>query len=211
MEVKKIYILRKLILERIHTQRDIDFVKIDENLTKEIEDYFSQAEEKEEVLLSLRKKQQMDPDASLKYFRAMERIEIRRKVLQHLLAIALNKVPNKKGALLFKQLYDLVMDMVKLFEEKDVFEGSKREVLKSEFLTTYIDNFDFFYKFNKEEIENYLKQAKKNRDFIPIFEALFLTALFWFTIREGNIENIRKSDLFIYLLSKKLKEEYQKV
>ncbi len=211
MEVKKIYLLRKLILERIHTRRDIDFVKIDENLTKEIEDYFSQAEEKEEVLLSLRKEQQMDPNASLKYFRAIERIEIRRKVLQLLLAIALNKVPNKKGTLLFKQLYDSVMDMVKLFEEKDVFEGSKREVLKSEFLTTYIDDFEFFYKFNKDEIENHLKQAKENKDFILIFEALFLMALFWFTIREGNIEKIRKSDLFIYLLSKKLKEEYQKV
>jgi len=29
MDIKKYYMLRKLILEKIHTQRGIDFIKID--------------------------------------------------------------------------------------------------------------------------------------------------------------------------------------
>ncbi len=210
MEIKKIYMLRKLILERLHTQRDIDFVKIDDKFKQEIEEYFAKAEEKEEILLSFRKNQEMDPQASFKYFRAMERIETRRKVLQLLVAIALGKVPNKKSKLLFMQLYEAVRDLAKLFDEKDVYETSMREVLKSEFLSNYIDDFNSFYKFNKNEIETFLKEAKTKNDFIPIFDALFLTSLFWFTIREGNIKRIRKSDLFIYLLAKKLKEDYQK-
>ncbi len=208
--MKEIYMLRKIVLEKLSTQTDIDFVKIDDNFKKEIENYFALAEEREEKILTLRRDQEMDPEASFKYFRAMERIEVRKKIIQILLAIALDKVPDKKSRFLFFQLLELSKDLIDFFEEEDVYRESVREFKNSDFLLNRIRDFDKFYALNKKEIKSFLLKAKEKENFIFLLEALFLTSLFWFIIREGNIRKIRKSDLYIYLLSKELKERYKK-
>jgi hypothetical protein len=209
MDIKKYYMLRKLILEKIHTQRGIDFIKIDNIFIKEIEEYFKKAENDEKEILSLRKRENLDSTSSLRYFRAMERIEIRKKVIQLLLAIAIDKVPHKTDKFVLKQLYDISESLISLFYEKDVFESGMKEFLSSEFLINYMDNFKEYYDFNIKEIKNKLIKGKEENNFIPILESLFLSSLFWFTLREGDLRKIRESDLYIYLLSKKLIEEYK--
>ncbi len=209
MNIKKYYELRKTILEKIYMQRDIDFIKIDEYFVNEIDNYFKQAEDDEEMIEKLRKRKSLDPNSSLEYFRAMERIEIRKKIIQTLLSIALKKVPNIRDNIVFMQLYQLSEQLITLFNERDVYECSFKEFMQSDFLKSKIDGFKEFYDFNVKEINDNLKKGKENKDFLFILEALFLSALFWFTIREGKLERIRKSDLYIYLLSKKLKEEYK--
>ncbi len=207
--MKEIYLLRKIILEKLSTQTDVDFVKIDKKFKKEIENYFALTE-KEAKILTLGKNQEMDPEASFKYFRAMERIEIRKKIIQILLAVALDKVPDRKSRILFFQLLELSEDLISFFEEENIYKECLSEFTKSDFLSGKISDFNAFYTLNKKEIKRHLLNAKLKEDFISLLEALFLTSLFWFILREGNIKKIRKSDLYIYLLSKELKERYKK-
>ncbi len=201
--------LRKIILEKIYTQREIDFIKIDSVFVKEMEEYFKKADNDEKDILTLRRRITLDPSSSFKYFRAMERIEIRKKVIQLLLAIAINKVPNKTDKFILKQLSEITDSLISLFDEKDVYESGMKEFLNSDFLINYMDNFKEYYDFNIKEIKDKFAKGKKDGDFIAVLETLFLSSLFWFTLREGNLQKIRKSDLYIYLLSKKLIEEYK--
>ncbi len=211
MSVKKYYDLRKKVLEKLYFHMDIDFISIDNNFVKEVEDYFLKADTDEEIVQKLRRKKNLDPELSEILIRTIDRIEVRKKIIQTLLSIVLGDVPDIRDPFLFKQLYDITEELFNLFFEKDIYEGSLRDYINSDFLSDYIYNFKDYYKFSVDEIKEKLLYAKKNKDFVSIFEALFLISIFWFTIREGDINKIRKSDIYIYLLSKKLIEKYRKL
>lgn len=152
---------------------------------------------------------QVNSTDTFKFFRSQERIRNTRLIIQYLMAF-LSKVPLKKEieekvVNPFEQLKSFALYNIHLLKESDV----NNAILKEHESLGLLNETNIWYyrgQINKnyEQVLAVAQSAKTAviEDYCKIFEALQRLSLFWFSVRSEDITRVRKSDLYIYQLTR---------
>ncbi len=154
---------------------------------------------------------QINSTDTFKFFRSPERIQNTRLIIQHLMAF-LAKVPLKKEieekvVNPFEQIKSFTFYHIHLLKENDVNNAILRE---HERLGLLKETNTWYYRGqinkNYQQILAVAQEAKTAviKDYCKLFEALQRLSLFWFSVRSEDINRIRKSDLYLYQLTRLL-------
>lgn len=183
-------------------------------LTADIKLYFKKVSNKSLEYYRDHPPDPIDPASTttiFKFFRSRERTRNTRLIVHYLVAflskIPLNKEAEEKGVNCFEQLKSLVIYNINLLKENNVTNAILKEHEKLGLL-------------NETNIWYYRGQVNKNyrqllaaaqsaesaviEDYCKLFEALQRLSLFWFSVRNEDINRVRKSDLYIYRLTRLL-------
>ena len=161
--------------------------------------------------------QEMGSSATFKFLRCHERVQNTKLILQYLVTF-LTKLPLEKdveieGRLVnpFEQLKSFTIYKLNLLIEKDVNEAILREHQRLGLLTEtnlwyYRGQIDKSHKTLTEFITS--ANSATVEDFRKLFLGLQRLCTFWFSVRNEEIIRVRKSDLYIYKLTRYLLEKY---
>jgi hypothetical protein len=153
----------------------------------------------------------VDPDMAEVFFRAKERNENVKQLLQYMMAF-LAKIPLREDierdiADPFAQFKTFANFQISLLLEADVRRAILREYRKRGLVN---DGNEWYYKLAvvercEEEMHLVKKAVEPSReDWNRIFRALQDNCRFWFEVRQLDMKRIRKSDVYIYRLSRLL-------
>lgn len=146
---------------------------------------------------------------TLDFFRNSERLQNTKYILQYQIKFTEELPLEEKAAKLpenpFLQFRGFVLFMIKQLQEADVIESIMREYKELGLLT---DKTKWYYKgiVKRAYDEMIMTAADANKaipeDYRKLFTALKKHSLFWFSIRRENVQRVRKSDMYIYRLSR---------
>lgn len=180
-------------------------------LLDDVQSYIKTAEEDSVKFLNARNPGQISHEDTVKFFRGHERTRNIRVILQYLVAF-LSKIPMEediqdKIVNPFEQLKSFTLYNVNQLKDPDVIEIILREherlgLLKETNAWYYRGQINKNYKQILEVVENAAKISREG--YCKLFEALQRLCLFWFSVRNEDIKRIRKSDIYIYRLSRLL-------
>jgi hypothetical protein len=180
-------------------------------LMTEIKLYFKKVADESLKYYHDRTPGQIDSTDTFKFFRSQERIRNTRLIIQYLMAY-LSKVPLKKEIeekVLnpFEQIKSFIFYTIHLIKENDVNNAILREHERLGLLNeTNIWYYRGQIKKNYEQVLAVAQGAETAviEDYCRLFEALQRFSLFWFSVRSEDINRVRKSDIYIYQLSRVL-------
>lgn len=161
--------------------------------------------------------QQIDPAEIFEFLRSQERIRNTKYILQYLTSFFSNLPLGEDietGDVLvnpFDQIKSFTLSHINLMEEQDVNIAILREYERLGLLTEsnrcyyqgQIDN-------SHKTLVGILNRARLAtvEDYRKIFFGLQRLCDFWFSVRNEEIQRVRKSDIFIYQLTRYLLEKY---
>lgn len=171
--------------------------------------YLKSVEDENVKFLHAREKQQITSTDTYRFFRGQERSRNSRLILQYLVTF-LTKIPLKEDieenvVNPFEQLKSFIRFHTDLLKEPDVANAILREHERLGLLT---ETNTWYYRGqinkNYKQILEVLDNAEKIsiEGYCKLFEALQRLCLFWFSVRNENIQRVRKSDIFAYRLTR---------
>jgi len=149
-----------------------------------------------------------------KLFRRKERLANTKHILQYLM-LFIEELPTPERARQlpenpFVQFREFVINLVADLKEEDVAQAVLREyedlgILNQSNLWIHKGKIRLFH----DKLMESLKDAREPdlESYSILVNTLKKTSLFWFGIRRENLERIRKSDLYIYKLSRVLQHK----
>jgi hypothetical protein len=185
-------------------------------LINDVNEYVKSVEQESVQMLHARKNRQITSKDTFKFFRSQERNRNTRLLLQYLVTF-LNELPMEKdidGKLVnpFDQLKSFSRFWLGLLKENDVTnailsEHEKLGLLNETNAWYYRGQINKSYK----QISDVLARAQKPivEHYCLLFEALQRICLFWFSVRNENINRVRKSDVYLFKLSWILLNRYR--
>lgn len=196
-------IANKLNEENLDDQSSVRQLISDVNL------YLKAVEEENVKFLHAREKQQITSTDTYRFFRGQERSRNSRLILQYLVTF-LTKIPLKEDieenvVNPFEQLKSFIRFHTDLLKEPDVANAILREHERLGLLTEtntwyYRGQINKNYKQILEVLDN--AETISIEGYCKLFEALQRLCLFWFSVRNENIQRVRKSDIFAYRLTR---------
>jgi hypothetical protein len=187
-----------------------------QTLSVDINHFIDTVEQENVKFLIARKNLQVASDDIVKLFRNQKRIQNVCWILQYLVAF-LSKLPLKEeieGQQVnpFEQLKTFTHFRVDLLKTPDV----SRSILRGYERLGLLDESNAWYyrgqiSKNYKQIIEMVEKAKTAivEDYCRLFEALHRLCLFWFSVRNEDIKQVRKSDIYIYKLTRILLNRYR--
>ncbi|MCX6579070.1 MAG: hypothetical protein NT166_02680 [Candidatus Aminicenantes bacterium] len=171
--------------------------------------YIKTAEEDNVKFLHEQSRGQLTSKDTAQFFRGHERTRNNRVILQYLVTF-LTKLPMKKdleGKIVnpFDQLKSFILYNVNLLKDPDVVSIILAE---HERLGLLNETNSWYYRGqinkNYKQILDVTESAKtvSREGYCKLFEALQRLCLFWFSVRNEDIKRVRKSDIYIYRLTR---------
>jgi hypothetical protein len=161
-----------------------------------------------------------DPNISsrdtYKFLRSQERTRNTRLILQYLVTFVphLPMVADIEGKPVnpFEQMKSFALYNISLLKEPDVSNAILKEherlgLLNDTNTWYYRGQIDKNYKALKEMVEN--SGSATIKDYRQVFGSLQKLATFWFSVRNQDFKRVRKSDLFIYKLTRVLMHKWK--
>ncbi len=187
-----------------------------QKLITDISTFIGTVEQENKRYLQTRKSLQVVSDDSVNFFRNQKRIQNICLILQYLAAF-LSRLPLKE---------EIEGQQVNPFEQLKGFTRFRADLLKtpdvlSSILMEYkrvgvLDDTNVWYyrgqvSKNYKQIIEIVGSAKTAvvEDYCKLFEALQRICLFWFSVKNENIKQVRKSDINIYKLTRILLKRYR--
>lgn len=190
-------------------EENLDASAAVQQLITDVNLYLKAVEAENIKFLNAREKQQITSTDTYRFFRSQERSRNIRLILQYLVTF-LTKIPLKK---------DIKEDVVNPFEQLKTFTRFHTDLLKEpdvgnailrehERLGLLTETNTWYY---RGQINKNYKQVVEVLDsaaaisidgYCRLFEALQRLCLFWFSVRNENIKRVRKSDIYIYKLTR---------
>jgi len=218
MDEKKIYILRRKCLARVEKEIEENKTYLTQKMINKIRTYTSNIESIQSKKLNELEKKNIRAEDRFKFIRSRKRILNSKSILQYLIGMHRGKISlssdlEESLIYIFLELKTLARFNIETIIEDDVIEFIKTKYLRSNFLLENIDNIMEYIEISYKEIVNLIKSADYPdiNNFVDLFTALKLDSIFWFTIKEGKVSQIRKSTLFIYLLTNNLLSKIEKI
>jgi hypothetical protein len=186
-----------------------------EKLKQDIEDYFNTTALEGYRIIKFRKNNEVSSKDTFKFFRYKERTQNTHHIIQYMVAF-LEKLPLAEDIVNevinpFEQFKGFVRYNIDLLIEADVVEGILGEYQRTGLLN---DKNSWYYKGQIEKLYNYLSKMLDEAaqpvksDYEKLLKIVQRLCLFWFSLRGENYQRVRKSDIFLYKLSKILTEKY---
>jgi len=191
------------------------FKQHENRIIEEVESFIKCIEPNIFKVINYRKSKKINKNVLNKFFRSKERIEYRKFILQYLIKF-MNKLPTKQEIRTmpvnpYKQFKSFVQYNLDLLKETDVTNCILREYKKrfewNEESSIYCQkHIDKYFK----HIEQYIKSSKtcSTENFCKLFLAIQELCVFWFSVKNEDINHVRKSDLYIYQLTLLLLNKY---
>jgi hypothetical protein len=196
-------IANQLKAENIEDESAIQMLIVDINR------FIDTVEQENVKYLIARKNLQVAPDHTVKLFRNQKRIQNVCWILQFLVAF-LSKLPLKdeiKGQPVnpFEQFKTFIRFRVDLIKTPDV---SRSILMRYERLGILNESNAWYYRGkiskNYKQIIKLVDSARTAtiENYCKLFEALHRLCLFWFSVKSEDIKRVRKSDIYIYKLTR---------
>ena len=200
----------------LYPSTGIEYKLAVQKLITDISIYIGTMEQENEKYLQTRKSLQVISDYTVNFFRNQKRVQNVCLILQYLAAF-LSKLPLKE---------EIEGQQVNPFEQLKSFTRFRADLLKTPDVLSFIlmeymrvgvlDKTNVWYyrglvsKNNKQIIE-IVENAKTAvvEDYCKLFEALQRICLFWFSVKNEDIKQVRKSDIYIYKLTRILLNRYR--
>lgn len=180
-------------------------------LLTDVHNYIKTAEEDNVRFLQTKTQGQIDSKETATFFRGHERTRNNRVILQYLVAF-LSKLPMQEdieGKIVnpFEQLKSFILYNVNLLKDPDVVsiilaEHERLGLLNETNSWYYRGQISKNYKQILEVVES--ARTISREGYCKLFEALQRFCLFWFSVRNEDVKRVRKSDMYIYQLSRLL-------
>lgn len=188
---------------------NLDDEQVLQRLIADVQAYISTAEDDNVKFLHVQNPGQISHEESLRFFRIHERTRNVRVILQYLVSF-LSEIPlqediNGDAVNPFEQIKSFVLYNVNLLKDPDVITIILRE---HEQLGLLKENNSWYYRGqinkNYKQILEVGESARtiSREGYCKLFEALQRLCLFWFSVRNENINRVRKSDIYIYKLTR---------
>lgn len=184
-------------------------------LIADVQAYIKNAEDDNLRFLHVHNPGQVPKDETLRFFRVHERTKNVRVILQYLLTF-LSEIPLREDIESnvvnpFEQIKAFVLYNVNLLKDPDVIAIILREherlgLLNERNLWYYRGQINKNYKQILEVVES--AKIISREGYCKLFEALQRLCLFWFSVRNENIKRVRKSDIYMYKLTRILMKRY---
>lgn len=199
----KNYLISEQILNEVplSPKKNIEFVN-------EVNEYLKKLKVDNVEALFRRNKKRITAKETFEFFRSQERISNTKLIIQYFLSF-LAKLPltddiAQEEVNPFDQIKLFVTRLMKLLKERDVrdailTESESSGILNENNLWYYRGRIDVTYK----EVYRLLQSAEKPdySDYKKIFLSVQILSKFWFSLRNENIKQIRRSDLYLYKLA----------
>ncbi len=191
------------------------FKQHENEIIEEIESFIKCIEPNILKAINYKRSEKIDNDALNKFFRSKERIEYCKFILQYLIKF-MNKLPTQQEIRTmpvnpFEQFKSFVKYSLGLLKETDVANCIFREYKKrfewNEESSIYCQK--YINKYFKH-IEQYIKSSKtcSTENFCKLFLATQELCVLWFSVKNEDINHVRKSDIYIYQLTLLLLNKY---
>jgi len=178
-------------------------------LLADVVTYIKTAEEDNVKFLHEQSRGQLTSKDTAQFFRGHERTRNNRVILQYLVTF-LTKLPMKEdleGKIVnpFEQLKSFTLYNVNLLKDPDVVsiilaEHERLGLLNETNAWYYRGQINKNYKQILEVAES--ARTVSREGYCKLFEALQRLCLFWFSVRNEDIKRVRKSDIYIYRLTR---------
>ncbi|HLP44485.1 MAG TPA: hypothetical protein VK469_00970 [Candidatus Kapabacteria bacterium] len=180
-----------------------------QKLLGDVQTYIKTAEDDNVRFLQKRNPGQISHQDTVKFFRGHERIRNIRIILQYLVSF-LAEIPmpeDIEGKIVnpFEQLKTFIIYNINLLKEPDVISIILRE---HERLGLLNETNSWYYRGqinkNYKQILEVVESARviSRLGYCKLFEALQRLSLFWFSVRNEDINRVRKSDIYIFRLAR---------
>lgn len=186
-------------------------------LIADVNHYVKTVEEQSVQMLHARKNRQITSTDTFRFFRSQERNRNTRLLLQYLVTFTneLPLEPDIEDNLVnpFEQLKSFIRFSVNLLKDADVTAAILREHEKLGLLN---DTNAWYYRgqINKshKQIIDAIESAARPvvEDYVRLFEAVEGIGLFWFAVRNENINRVRRSDVYLFKMSQILINRYRR-
>ena len=187
-----------------------------QKLIADISTFIGTVEQENERYLQARKSLQVVSEDTVKFFRNQKRVQNVCLILQYLAAF-LSRLPLTR---------EIEGQQVNPFEQLKTFTRFRADLLKtSDVLSSILmeykrvgvldDTNGWYYKGqvtkNYKQIIEIVESAKTAvvEDYCKLFEALQRICLFWFSVKNEDIKKVRKSDIYIYQVTRILLKRYR--
>lgn len=205
-------------LNRIEEKLKVDlppFKQYKNGIIEEIKSFINNMEFNATKIISKREKAKIGPNSLNRFFRAKERLEYTKYILQYLIEF-MNKLPTQQEKRTmpvnpFEQFKSFIQYNLNLLKDTDVTNCIFREYKKrfewdeksSLYCQKYIDKYF-------THIEQYIKSSKicSTENYCKLFLATQELCVFWFSVKNEDINYVRKKDLYIYQLTLLLLNKY---
>ncbi|MCP5107586.1 MAG: hypothetical protein GY950_29630, partial [bacterium] len=178
-------------------------------LTADINAHIKTVESENLKFLHSRESREVSSKDTYAFFRCQERSRNTRLLLQYLVTF-LSKLPlakdiEEKVVNPFDQLKTFTRYSADLLKEQDVTIAILRE---HERLGLLNETNTWYYRGQINKNHKQILEALENigpishENYCKIFETLQRLCLFWFSVRSENINRVRKSDIYVYKLSR---------
>lgn len=188
-------------------EENLDDLSAVRQLISDVNLYLKTLEEENVKFLHAREKQQITSTDTYRFFRSQERSRNIRLILQYLVTF-LTKIPLKEDieenvVNPFEQLKSFTRFHAELLKESDVGNAILREHERLGLLTEtntwyYRGQINKNYKYILEVLDS--AKTINIEGYCKLFEALQRLCFFWFSVRNENIQRVRKSDIYVYKL-----------
>lgn len=192
--------------------------KFPQKLIPETKTYIKILEDENTQYLNKRQESQLNAAETDKLLRNQERIYNTKLILQYLHTF-LAKLPLEKDVEIegkivnpFEEIRSFILYQLNLLKEKDVYTAILREherlgLLKDTNYWYYRGQIDKGHKTLTKLIRR--TDSATVQDYHILFLGLQCLCTFWFSVRNEDIKRVRKSDIFIYKLTRYLLEKYK--
>jgi hypothetical protein len=187
-----------------------------EELVTDATHYIKSLEEENPDQKDASENQILESKETYKCLRSKERTRNTRVILQYLTTF-ISHLPLEKEIEInyvnpFEHLKSFALNCINLIKEKDVTAAILREhqllgLLNESNYWYYRGQIDRSYKDLREEVEK-AKRATLN-DYGKLFMGLHRLSTFWFSVRNQDINRVRKSDIVMYKLTRVLLKKYK--
>ncbi len=180
-------------------------------LLADIQNYIKTAEDDNVKYLHAQNRGLITSNDTARFFRGHERTRNNRVILQYLVTF-LSRIPMKEdleGKIVnpFEQLKSFILYNVNLLKDPDVVsiilaEHERLGLLNETNAWYYRGQINKNYKQILEVAES--ARTVSREGYCKLFEALQRLCLFWFSVRNEDTKRVRKSDIYIYRLTRLL-------
>jgi len=178
---------------------------------QEVKQYLETVYEDMTRSLKLRYNQdEMDDQATFEFFRTKDRIDNIMIILQYLLHFSEKSIPTSTEDNLeeqFEQFKEAVCFQFGLLLEDDVKKALYKELIPT--TPDHMRSREYFENKIQEEYDTLMHlvkaaQSSGVQEYTDLFDGLIRYYQFWFEVKTQSFNKIRKSDMYIYRLSKYL-------